>query len=315
MKVLITGAGMIGCHTAQELTQRGDEVTLFDLAPLEAYIRRIVTSDVQVVRGDVAELPAVMEAVLRARPDVVIHTAALIGGAAQQNVYRGFGVNIGGTLNIAEAARLTGVRRLLYASTLGVNDLSHPQTGPLTEEFPVGGSGGVYGSSKVACEQLLKAYAAAYKLELGLLRFAGVYGYGHYVGGSGIGRGMYQLIEEAMAGRHAPIGSGLPDTNEMVYVKDVARGVALATHAERLPHDTYNLGSGVVVTPEDIVQTLQRVVPGATASRNGPARPDPFPRLQPFDLTRARAELGYEPQYDLEAGLRDFMEQMKRATN
>jgi len=303
---------MIGCHTAQELTQRGDEVTLFDLAPRESYIKRIVTSEVRVVRGDVAELPAVAEAVLDARPEIVIHTAALIGGAAQQVVYRGFRVNIGGTINVAEAVRLAGVRRLLYASTLGVNDLSYPQTAPLTEEFPVGGSGGVYGASKVACEQVLKAYAAAYTFHLGLLRFAGVYGYGEYAGGSGIGIGMYELLAAALAGRPAPIGSGIPDTNEMVYVKDVARGVALAAHAEALPHNTYNLGSGAVVTTDDIVRALQRVVPGASASRGGPARPDPFPRLQPFDLSRSRTELGYEPQYDLEAGLRDFMAEIKR---
>ena len=312
MRVLITGAGMIGCHAAQELTQRGDEVTLFDLAPQESYIRRIISSDVRVVRGDVAALPAVMEAVSGARPDVVIHTAALIGGAAQESVYRGFRVNIGGTINVAEAVRLAGARRLLYASTLGVNDLSYPQPAPLTEEFPVGGSGGVYGASKVACEQILKAYAAAYTFELGLLRFAGVYGYGQYVGGSGIGRGMYELVEAALAGRPAPIGSGIPDTNEMVYVKDVAHGVALAAHAEKLPHHTYNLGSGAVVSTEDIVQTLQRILPGTTASRSGPARPDPFPRLQPFDLTRSRAELAYEPVYDLEAGLKDFIQELKR---
>jgi len=99
----------------------------------------------------------------------------------------------------------------------------------------------------------------------------------------------------------------------MVYVKDVARGVALATHADKLPHDTYNLGSGTVVTPDDIVQALQRALPGSTASRGGPARPDPFPRLQPFDLSRSRTELGYEPSYDLEAGLRDFVREMRTA--
>lgn len=313
MRVLITGAGMIGCHTAHELVGRGDEVTLFDLVPDDGYIRRIAGGETRVARGDVADMPAVLEVVQAARPEVVIHTAALIGGSAQQSVYRGFRVNIGGTINVAEAVRLTGVRRLLYASTLGVNDLSYPQTAPLTEEFPVGGSGGVYGASKVACEQVLKAYAAAYKFELGLLRFGGVYGYGHYAGGSGIGRGMYELVEAALAGRHGPIGSGIPDTNEMVYVKDVAQGVTLAAHADRLPHDTYNLGSGVVVSPADIVTALQRVMPGATAGRSGQARPDPFPRLQPFDLTRSRAELGYEPRFDLESGLRDFVEEMQRS--
>lgn len=314
MRVFITGAGMVGCHTARELVQRSDEVTIFDLAPREDYVRRVVQGEVRLVRGDVRELPGVVEAVQEARPEVVIHTAGLIGSAAQQVPYRGFQINLVGTINVAEAVRLSGVRRLLHASTQGVNDLSHPQTAPLTEEFPSDGGDRVYGASKVACEQVLRAYAFHYKFELGLLRFAGVYGYGHYAGGSGVGIGMYELVRAALEGRHAPIGSGIPDSNEMVYVKDLARGVALAAHAERLNHKVYNLGSGVIVTPDDIVRTLRKIIPGVTASRNAPPRPDPYPRLQPFDISRARAELGYEPQYDLEAGLIDFIEEFKRHT-
>jgi len=313
MRVLITGAGMVGCNTARELGQRGDQVTLFDLAPNESYVRQIVPSDVAIVRGDVRELPGVLDAIQQAGAEVVIHTAGLIGGSAQQVPYRGFQVNVGGTLNLAEAVRLAGVRRLLHASTQGVNDLAAPQTAPLGEDFPADGGGSVYASSKVACEQILKAYAQAYKFELGLLRFAGVYGYGHYAGGSGVGRGMYELVKAAVEGRHAPIGVGIPDSNEMIYCKDVARGVALAAHAERLPHQIYNLGTGVIVTPDEIVETLRRIMPEVTASRGGPSRVDPHPRVQPFDLARARAELGYEPRYDLEAGLRDFIDELERA--
>src|SRR5262249_60842168 len=125
--------------------------------------------------------------------------------------------------------------------------------------------------------QILKAYAQAYKFELGLLRFAGVYGYGHYAGGSGVGRGMYELVTAAVDGRHAPIGVGIPDSNELIYCKDVARGVALAAHDERPPHQIYNLGTGVIVTPDEIVGTLRRIVPGVTASRSGPSRADPHP--------------------------------------
>ncbi len=311
MRIFITGAGMIGCHAARELLQRGDEVTIFDLNPRQEYVQRVVGSDVRLVRGDVRELPGVLEAIQIARPDVVIHTAGLIGSAAQEVPYRGFQTNIVGTMNVAEAVRLAGVRRLVHSSTQGVNDLSYPQTAPLTEEFPIGGER-VYGASKVACEQLLKAYAQAYKFELVILRYAGVYGYGHYAGGSGIGIGMYKMVKAAMEGTHAPIETGIPESNEVVYVKDVARGVALAAHAERLPHQVYNIGTGVIVTTEDLVKTLQRVIPGATASRVGPPRPDPFPRLQPFDISRARTELGYEPRYDLESGLRDFIEELKR---
>jgi UDP-glucose 4-epimerase len=311
MRVLITGAGLVGCHAAAELVGRGDEVTLFDLTPREDYVRRVVPGDVRLVRCDTRELPAVLEAVQGTRAECVVHTAGLIGGNAQAVPYRGFQTNIGGTINVAEAVRLAGVRRLVHASTQGVNDLSQPQTAPLTEDFPVGGDA-VYAASKVACEQVLKAYAAAYKFELAMLRFAGVYGYGHYTGGSGIGQGMHALLEAAMAGRSAPIGPGIPASNEMVYAKDVGLGVALAVHAERLGHHTYNIGSGVLATPDDIVQALQRVIPGAKADRSGPTRPDRHVRQQPFDLARARADLGYAPRYDLEAGIRDFLGELQR---
>jgi UDP-glucose 4-epimerase len=311
MRVLITGAGLIGCHAARELAQRGDTVTLFDLTPREDYVARVVGADVRLVRGDTRELPAILEAVQAAQPDCVVHTAGLIGGNAQQSPFRGFQVNIGGTINVAEAVRLSGVRRLVHASTQGVNDLSQPQTVPLTEDFPVGGDA-VYGASKVACEQVLKAYAASYQFELAMLRFAGVYGYGHYTGGSGIGQGMHALLQAALEGRPAPIGAGIPASNEMIYAKDAGRGVAAAVHAERLAHHTYNIGTGVLATSDSIVEALQRVIPGATASRGGPARPDRHARRQPFDLTRARADLGYEPQYDLEAGIRDFVAELQR---
>jgi nucleoside-diphosphate-sugar epimerase len=312
MRVFITAAGMIGCHTGRELLDRSDEISFFDMAPRPDYIARIVKADVPVVRGDVRELPGLIEAVQAFKPDVIVHTAGLIAGAAQQLPFRGFEINVMGTLNVAEAARLTGVRRLVHASTLGVVDRSAAQTAPITEDFQLGGNDSVYGTSKVACEQVLRAYARHYGLELAMLRFAGVYGYGHFAGGSGVGIAMNDLVRSAIEGRPGVIQSGIPDTNEMVFVKDVARGVAAAVHAEKLPHHTYNIGVGSLVTPDDITATIARIFPGFTASKAANYVVKGNPVLQPFDIARAKAELGYEPRYDLEAGLRDMAEEIQR---
>jgi nucleoside-diphosphate-sugar epimerase len=312
MRVFITAAGMIGCHTARELLDRGDEITFFDVAPRPDYIKRVVKADVPVVRGDVRELPGVIEAVQAFRPDVIVHTAGLIAGVAQQLPYRGFEINVMGTINVAEAARLTGVRRLVHASTLGVVDRSAPQEAPVTEDFQLGGNDSVYGTSKVACEQVLRAYARHYKLELALLRFAGVYGFGHFAGGSGVGIATDDLVRAAIDGRPGVIQSGIPDSNEMVYVKDVAQGVALAVHAERLAHHTYNIGVGELVTPDGVVAAMQATFPGFTASKAANYAVKGNPVLQPFDISRSRAELGYQPRYDLAAGLRDLADEIRR---
>ena len=313
MRILITGAGMVGAHAARELGAVGDEVTLLDSAPREEYIRAIAGPDVTVRQADVSELPGLIAAARSVEPDVIVHTAALIGEAARAVPYRGVRVNVLGTVNVAEVVRLLGVRRLVHASTLGVHDLAQPQTAPLTEEFPVGGTGRVYGATKVACEVLLDAYASEYGFELAMLRFAGIYGRGHFGGGSGIGREIDDLIGAATSGRPAFLGRGIPATYELVYAKDVAVAVAAAARAPELPHRVYNVGSGALVTPSDVARALRAVFPDATVEI-GESRPERHPRLQPFDLTRARAVLGYEPRFDLETGLRDLAEELKAAS-
>ena len=309
-RVLITGAGMVGCHTARALLDAGHEPTFFDAAPRLDYIRRIVGRDVDVLGGDLRDLTTVVDAVNRARPDAVVHTAALIGDAAQVNPHRGFEVNVLGSINVAEAVRLGGVGRLVHASTIGTNDLSQPQHAPLTEDFPIGSGGRIYGASKVACEQLLWAYSRAYGFQLALLRFAGIYGLGHFAGGSGIGPEILGLVRAAIDGVPARLGSGMPASYEIVHVKDVARGVARAATVEALPHHIYNIGQGVLVQPPDVIAAARRAFPGFTGEAATP-RPDPFPRRQPLDLARSRAELGYEPAFTLEAGLIDLAEELR----
>ena len=120
MRVLITGAGLIGTHTAKELVDRGDEVTFFDFAPRPDYIRQVTGKDLPVLRGDIRDLAALVDAFQTVRPECVIHLAASVGEANINNVYTGFQINLVAAINVAEAVRLAGVRRLVHASTQAV---------------------------------------------------------------------------------------------------------------------------------------------------------------------------------------------------
>jgi UDP-glucose 4-epimerase len=301
MRVLITGAGLIGTHTAKELLERGDEVTFFDFAPRPDYIRHVTGRDLPVIRGDIRDLAALVDAFQQVRPECVIHLAASVGEANINNVYAGFQVNLVAAINVAEAARLTGVRRLVHASTQALYVGEDPKE-LLREDSPIDCRERVYNASKLACEHVLRTYAAKHALELALLRFAGVYGYHSVAGGPGVA--VQQAVWDAMAGK--PVTLNVYKSVDFIYAKDLANGIALAVHTSPLPHQIYNLGSGTLTTVEDVEAALGKIFPDVKMNRGKltPARPR-------MDITRAREELGFNPEYKLEAGLRDYVAQLK----
>ena len=302
MRVLITGAGLIGTHTAKELLDRGDDVTFFDFAPRPDYIRHVTGKDLPVIRGDIRDLAALIDAFQTVRPDCVIHLAASVGEANINNVYAGFQVNLVAAINVAEAVRLAGVGKLIHASTQAVYSGEDPKE-LLREDSPIDCRDRVYNASKIGCEHVLRTYAAKHKIELALLRFAGVYGYHSVAGGPGVA--VQQAVWDAMANR--PVELKVYETVDFIYVKDLANGIALAVHTSPLPHNVYNLGSGTLTTVEDVEAALQAIFPGISMKRGKltPARPR-------MDITRARTELGFNPEYKLEAGLRDYIAELKR---
>ena len=254
-----------------------------------------------VIRGDIRDLAALVDAFQQVRPECVIHLAASVGEANINNVYAGFQVNLVAAINVAEAARLTGVRRLVHASTQALyvgedpNELLH-------EDSPIDCRERVYNASKLGCEHVLRTYAAKHKLELALLRFAGVYGYHSVAGGPGVA--VQQAVWDAMAGKAVTLN--VYKSVDFIYAKDLANGIALAVHTSPLPHQIYNLGSGTLTTVEDIEAALGKIFPDVKMSRGKltPARPR-------MDISRAREELGFNPEYKLEAGLRDYVAQLK----
>jgi UDP-glucose 4-epimerase len=262
-----------------------------------------VGKDLPVIRGDIRDLPCLVDALRDVRPECVIHLAALVGEVNIPNLYTGFQVNLAGTVNVVEAVRFAAVRRLIHASTQALYLGEDPKE-LLYEDSPLDSRGRVYNASKLACEHVLKTYAAKHKFELALLRFAGVYGFRSVAGGPGVA--VQEAVWAAMAGRKVELN--LYESVDLIYVKDLAHGIALTAHTSPLAHQVYNLGSGALTTVEDVEAALRKTFPAINMSRDKltPARPR-------MDITRACTELGFNPEYKLEAGLRDYVAEIKRA--
>ena len=123
MTVLVTGAGLIGCHLAKRMVNDAKKVVLYDLSPNREYIQRVVGKDkAEIVAADMRDLPALIQALKNFDVDTIVHTAGLIGKRVAENSYTGSTNNILGTINVLEAARLRVLRRVVYVSTFGVYD-------------------------------------------------------------------------------------------------------------------------------------------------------------------------------------------------
>jgi UDP-glucose 4-epimerase len=308
--IAITGAGLIGCHAARRLVEAGNHVVLIDVAPDREYIRRVVGPErVEVVAADLRDLPALIHALGERRVATVVHSAGLIGKRVAENPYTGTTNNLLGTLHVLEAARLLGLARIVSISTFGVYDRSRIAVGPIGEDAPLGAHN-LYTTTKLCAEHLVRAYAGLYRLDTIILRPAAVFGRGHYAGGSTVGLIMRDLVSAVVAGGAVALDAARYSANEYVYAKDVAQAIDRACRLPDGRSRAYNVGSGVVTSAADLARAVREVAPPVEVRIVGDE--EEARRPLPLDLSRARDELGYRPEFSLRDALRDYLDAVRK---
>jgi nucleoside-diphosphate-sugar epimerase len=309
MATLITGLGLVGTSYAQHAVKRGESIVFYDIAPRKDFLaHKLGPANVTVVQRDVRDLPALVEAMQKYKIDKVIHTAGLIGGKVAQPIYSGMQINVMGTINVAEAVRLTGVKRLVQISTFGVYDRRGGELAPIDENFHRG-PGEPYGNSKVAKELMVEAYQRLYGFELIVLRLANVYGVGHFAGGSGGGEMVQNMLQTGIKGGVVKINQEVARDFEYVYYKDLGRALDKAATVPLSAPVTLNIGTGVVIKFDDLVATAEKLLPKLQVEIIPGARPRSA--KQPMVIARAKEVLGWEPEYDIVAGFKDYIEELK----
>ena len=269
LTTLITGGtGLIGAALAGDLLRRGQRVVLFDAVPAEARLAglRRHAEALAVVRGDVQSLGELSEAVRAHRPHAIVHLAFVLGAEGNRAPERATRVNILGTVNVLEAARLLGVPRVLLASSIAVygsDDQYPPDALPLGEEAApfVCRSLPIYGGGKLHGEHLAQVYAEHHGLVTGGLRPSVVYGWGRSTGSSAF---LGEVIDKPAVGEPARVPFGDAAVS-FVYVDDVAAQFAALLEAEPAVFARrrfFNTG-GDTCTVRELAATVGRLVPGA----------------------------------------------------
>jgi UDP-glucose 4-epimerase len=299
-KVVVTGgSGFIGSHVVDALVDVGHQVTVLD------HRTRPHRDDIGFEDVDLMEMSSVLAATRGA--EYIFHLAAVsnVNYAYKYPVYT-TALNIVGTANVLEAARLNGARRLFLASTVWVYNGS-PDGKPLDESTPfyLDGAGHIYTSTKMASEMICHNYSQLYKVPFTVLRYGIPYG----------PRMREELlipifIKKALAGQPLTIAGKGEQYRNFVYVRDMAEAHVLAMN-DTAVNQTYNLEGTRKVTVLEVAEGIRKVIGDQVEIEFVPERPGDFGGKE-VTAEKARRELNWRPAVEFEDGLRATIEWFRR---
>ena len=309
MKMLITGgAGFIGSHLCDKYVKEGHTVLCLDnfMSGNLTNVRHLLDyRNFKLIKGDVRDFELLEKVVPGV--DVIFHLAA------QVHVDRSYieprltyDVNVGGTLNILESAKMHDVKKVIHASTSEVYG-SALQV-PINENHPLNAPH-PYGASKIAADRMCYAYTQTYGMDVSILRFFNIFGPRQRDLGYG---GVISIFTRRVLSNVPPIiyGSGL-QTRDYTYIEDAIKAYDLVlNHKDAI--GPINFGTGSEISIVDLAIMLIKLCGNKTDMKPthvGP-RIGEVKRLI-ADASKAKQALGWAPSVEFEKGLKEYVEWYK----
>lgn len=307
MRVLVTGgAGYIGSVASEELIKAGHYVIVYD--NLCQGHREAVPREACFVEGDLADLPAINQAIFLHKPEAVMHFAAHpLVGESMHKPFKYIGDNVTNGLNLLRAVVDHGIKRFILSSTANLFD--NPDTVPIDESAAVR-PGSPYGESKYILERMLFWLEKTHGLRFATLRYFNA-------AGATLERGEDHQPETHLIPLVLGVALGTRDhvtifgedygthdgscVRDYIHVTDLARAHILALGALDEESHTYNLGNGRGFSVKEVIETAREITGHPIPAKIGPRRAGDPPVLV-AGSGRIRRELGYEPVFpDLRA--------------
>lgn len=304
-KYLVTGgAGFIGSHLVGALNRLDHQVIVLDnlSSGRRENLAPYLGLSTQLVEGDVRDQSLVEN--LLAETSGAFHLAALV--SVPQSIERpmeSFSINLEGTLNLLEASRKQGNKKIVFASSAAVYGNTHLSA---VSENMLGKPVSPYGLHKLMCEQHADVYASLYNVNSAGMRFFNVYG--PRQDPSSPYSGVISIFIDRLRRGLAPTiyGDG-SQTRDFVYVGDVVQALIKAMKSEKQGFAAYNVGRGESVTINMLWQILCDVVGTNLPAEFGPAREGEI-HTSLANISKIEAELGYQAEITLQEGLKKTYE-------
>lgn len=301
MKILVTGgAGFIASHIVDELLISGHEVAIVD--SITHGKTNNINVDARFYEMDIRS-EKILGALKEFKPEVIIHNAAQISVPKSiANPLEDASVNILGSINVLEAAKQAGVRKIIYPASAAI--FGQPSYLPIDEAHPLNMISG-YGVTKHTVEHYLSVYKELYGMEYFIMRYSNVYGPRQDSSGEG---GVVSIFSEKLIKGERPYiyGDG-EQIRDFIYVKDIVKAniVALETNKTGI----YNVCTCHKTTVNQLYKIIndllgKNIEPIYAKEREGDIRDSYMSYKKIFD------EIGWKPKYDINQGIAETLESM-----
>ncbi|MBC7189949.1 NAD(P)-dependent oxidoreductase [Candidatus Aerophobetes bacterium] len=309
MAVVITGGyGLLGSHLVLKFVKEGNRVIIIDTQKRDIDYLKEVEKEVLFVQADVTDFVKLTQIFLKNKEKIegIVHTVSLMPSPfLTENPYTAIRVNVTGTCNMLEIARLFEIKKFLYISSGAVYGETEDIPSELTH--PISPSD-LYGATKASCEVIGREYERNYGIDFRCARPYFFFGPGRLPSEQTY---LFKRLLAPLEGLEGlELARGKDQRLGFTYIKDIAKGCYLIYQAEKLKHKTFNIATDKSTSFSDMVKLAQKYSDTPTEVKIGPGKF--MPRGETLDISLARKELGFYPEYTIEEAMKEYAEWVKK---
>ncbi len=309
MNILVVGGtGFLGRRIVEKLLDK--ECQIIVMARKSGNFPDYIKEKIKMAIGDIRILSDVIKIIKEYKVDRIIHSAYTLTAEGENNPYLAVQVNILGTCNIFEAARLFGIKRVVFASSIAAYaDAKHYGDNYVNEDELLLRPPSIYGASKVFNELMASKYENKYGMEIISVRISAVYGLDRE--DRGVTAWFSQMLNGVVNNKEVELNIRPDQLSSFICVNDVAEQLVRLVFKEKLSHRLYNSG-GATLTPSEFYEILKKYYPNAQVKFNENAPRWPYPPK--VDGSRLEQEIDYKIK-DPEDGVLEELNRLRRMLN
>lgn len=296
--LVIGGMGFIGSRIVRSLVELGEDIVVVGRQPTLHRLGELAEK-IKVVQGDKTNIDQVFDWISTYKVTKIIDASSELEAESERVPYSATKINLIGTLNVFEAARITGIKRVVWASSLAVYGDKKRAGGIPQNEDALNNPVTVYGACKAYGEFMAKLYNVRWDMDIVSLRPSSVYG---PLRAKGATSWLTDIVQLPLMGQVVDIPVGPEETTNFCFVDDCAEAFVRCCQykGDRLPHDVYYIG-GFKASIGELMAEVKKHIPEAEVRYHG----KPIYYIDRIDNNRIGEDLGFNLRYDLAAGVKE----------